>query len=74
MRMQIGDDFEMNADPCPKCHGLTVLSEPVAVKRTDLLSGEVSIIRAEPGDQCPICLGRGMIGRASAGCDESDSL
>ena len=66
---------EMAACTCEECKGFGYLMAPVTFKReTYYPERSVHIHRADAGDRCPLCLGKGWTGVAGGGWRDMSKL
>lgn len=57
-----GEEMEMPARECDRCDGTGVLARPVTLQWRSMEGDETYTVHAKPGDKCPACRGRGMVG------------
>jgi RecJ-like exonuclease len=62
-----GTSFDMPAETCAQCKGIGYVTQAVTYTIQKARSETAHIHRAESGDRCPLCLGRGWVGVVGSG-------
>jgi RecJ-like exonuclease len=62
IKLADGDDFDLPAETCPSCKGIGYLTASFTYESRRADEDSFHIHKAESGDCCPTCLGRGWVG------------